>query len=32
MWKERASQDRLAPEGHVLLDVIRSMEEDLDRD
>lgn len=32
MWKERASQDRLAPDGHVLLDVIRSMEEDLDRD
>ena len=29
---ERENQDRLAPDGHLLLDVIRSMEEELDRD
>ena len=32
MWKERENQERLAPDGHLLLDVIRSMEEELDRD
>lgn len=32
MWKERENQDRLAPDGHFLLDVIRSMDEELDRD
>ena len=32
MWKERENQDRLPPDGHFLLDVIRSMDEELDRD